>query len=143
MFQPEFDRLQEGLGSILQTCPRPTFIPPRRRIPAGSNESARQKQREIRQERQKCKELRDKMTLTVLRSGLYPLLAWLAAIPSVLRAPERLRSVEVDLPVRTVCGDVLVLRVVIWMPEPESLMSMVCECVVRINRVEGKCQGSI
>ena len=62
--------------------------------------------------------------LTVLRSGRYPLFEYFAVAPSVLRPPERLRIVAVDLPELTAKGDDF-LRVVIWTPEPESLMSMV------------------
>jgi len=48
----------------------------------------------------------------VLRSGRYPLFEYFAVAPSVLRPPERLRIVAVDLPELTAKGDDF-LRVVI------------------------------
>jgi len=63
--------------------------------------------------------------LTVRRSGRYPRFASEAATPSARRGPDRLRIVKVVRPARTACGDALDLQVVIWIPEEESLISMV------------------
>ena len=62
--------------------------------------------------------------LTFLRSGLYPFFTTLLVTPRALRPPERLRIDVIDLPPRTECGELLVLRVVMMSPEPESLISI-------------------
>jgi len=87
--------------------------------------------------------------VAVLRSDRYPLFAVLAATPSDRRPPDRGRIVVVVRADVTAPGPADFLRVIIWIPEPESETSIVfslakpenlCEC--RLRRLPGSLENT-
>ena len=106
---------------ILQTCPRPAFnyfsV-----VPVGSNENAfKERKKKI---ETKKKSICEYNKLTERRSGRYPRLAAAEAIPRARRLPDRGRMVDVAWAEATAWGEAFVLRVTIFIPEGESVISM-------------------